>query len=245
MASATTTSVGIVSDLHIFCRRSQPERREQALNEAAAECELMVLNGDVFDFKWSIYRNESDTIKASLEWLGQLLETHPHCTFHYVLGNHDCLRTFTAPLQKMADRHPRLHCHPHYLRLGESVILHGDVTMGMMDSEGLEQYRSHWYQHKRKGPLMNGIWDLGFQLNVHRGLQRLIFPRKRTIERVRYYLDSVGQTPESGLTTVYFGHTHVPIDGYTQDGLTYYNGGAALRGVEFKVLRREINSSSL
>lgn len=211
------------------------------LHAAISECDLFVFNGDIFDFKWSVYPSETDTIRAALNWLKSILDRHSNCEFHYVLGNHDCLRSFTAALAQFESTQPRLTCHPHYFRLGDVLFLHGDVAMAKMDAQGLENYRAKWLQHRRQGRLMNMVYDTAFWLNLHRGVQCVAFPRRRSVTRVRYYLDRVGQGPETGVSAVYFGHTHVALCGYLHKGIEYHNGGATLPGVRFRILRARIN----
>ncbi len=43
----------VLSDLHMFCRRSHWRERVPEIRRAAAACDLFVFNGDTFDFKWS------------------------------------------------------------------------------------------------------------------------------------------------------------------------------------------------
>ena len=211
-----------------------------ALDAAIAESDVFVLNGDVFDFRWSVYRSEEETIEAALDWLGGLLERHPGCEFHYVLGNHDCLKSFTDALAEFDSTQPNLTCHPYYVRLGDALFLHGDVTMRNMDAAGLEAYRSFWRYHKRKGPLMNFVWDTAFLLNLHRGIHRWKFPPRTAVERVRHYLDSIGEGPDAGVKSVYFGHTHMALSGYAHEDIRFFNSGAALQGLEFNILRAHI-----
>jgi UDP-2,3-diacylglucosamine hydrolase len=212
-----------------------------ALDSAIAESDVFVLNGDVFDFRWSVLASEEETIHAALEWLGGLLGRHPGCAFHYVLGNHDCLQSFTEALTKFESTQPNLTCHPYYLRLGDTLFLHGDVAMRNMDAEGLEAYRSFWRYHKRKGPLMNWVWDAAFLLNLHRGIHRMAFPPQIAVKRVRHYIDSIGEGPGSGIRSVYFGHTHMALPGYAHGGIQFFNGGAALQGLEFNILRARVS----
>jgi hypothetical protein len=158
-----------------------------------------------------------------------------------VLGNHDCLTTFTDLLAQFDSTQPRLTCHPHYVRLGDTLFLHGDVAMRKMDAASLEAYRAFWHDHKRKGQLMNLAWDAAFLLNLHRGIHRLAFPPRFAVERIRYYIDSIGEGPASGVKSVYFGHTHMALSGYLHEGVQFFNGGAALQGLEFRILQTRIS----
>ena len=38
------------------------------------ELDVLVLNGDIFDFRWSQLASEEETINESLKWLQQVVE---------------------------------------------------------------------------------------------------------------------------------------------------------------------------
>ena len=40
----------VISDLHLFSRRSEFDSHADAVHHAAAQCDLFILNGDTFDF---------------------------------------------------------------------------------------------------------------------------------------------------------------------------------------------------
>ena len=50
-------------------------------------------------------------------------------------------------------------------------------------------------------------------------------------------VQGLGQGVGAGVEHVYFGHTHVPVQGYEFGGMIYHNGGASLQGVEFTLLK--------
>jgi len=88
---------------------------------------------------------------------------------------------------------------------------------------------------------MNRVWDAAFGVGVHKALGHIASPTKTVVQRVHYYLDTIGHGPDSGTRKVFFGHTHVPVEGYAHRGVRYYNGGAPMPGLQFRVLTTRID----
>ncbi len=80
----------VISDLHLFAHRSVADSYMRDIRRAAAESDFFVLNGDIFDFRWSTLPTADDSLDAAVAWLRALVTEHPHCRFFYTVGNHDC-----------------------------------------------------------------------------------------------------------------------------------------------------------
>lgn len=65
--------VNFVSDLHLFCDRSTGDSRQHEIIAAASACDLFILGGDIFDFKWSRAGSIEESIVAAKSWLEHLL----------------------------------------------------------------------------------------------------------------------------------------------------------------------------
>ena len=116
--TASQTRRGIVvSDLHLFAHRSHGDACFQSLRAELESVDLLVLNGDIFDFRWSTLRGHDTTADAAAIWLQNLAADFPRCEIHYVLGNHDCLSLFRKRLPLLCSAESRLHWHEHHLRL--------------------------------------------------------------------------------------------------------------------------------
>lgn len=76
----------VISDLHCFSRRSRAVELLAEMQELLASAEILVLNGDVFDFRWSVLPDMRSTIEGSLEWLDNLIEKRSGKPIHYLLG---------------------------------------------------------------------------------------------------------------------------------------------------------------
>lgn len=241
-SSPSHQSVSTVSDLHLFCRRSQADAHLEAIDAAARRSNRFVLNGDIFDFRWSVYRTIPETVRQAIAWLDRFTDTHSHCDIHYVLGNHDNVALFVDALRIFAATRPNLTWHPYYVRLGHAVFLHGDVARRPMTAADLARSRQRCQRHKRRGEVWNRVWDAAFDAGVHRVIARAASPTHRVVEHVHHYLNDVGQGPASGTRRVYFGHTHLPVQGYMHRGVAYYNGGSPLRGLRFEVLEARVEA---
>jgi UDP-2,3-diacylglucosamine hydrolase len=235
------TCVYVVSDLHMFCNRSNWEQHLDDIEDAARQADVFVFNGDTFDFKWSTKSSLEETVEAAIAYLKGLAERHQHCQFHINLGNHDHVEPFIAELRELAYATPNVTWHRYFFRIGSTVFLHGDAAQRRMTHRKLEKYRTQWgRQHKPRGNLQNRIYDAAIQANAHVAVSKVVYPEQRTIENIADYLEDVGLTAEHGVKQVYFGHTHVPIEGYTYRGITFHNGGAPMPGMDFSLLQAQI-----
>ncbi len=229
-----------VSDLHLFSGRSLAPRHEAALHAAAARSRVFVLGGDIFDFRWSTLGGPDVTVPQAIRWLDELVASHPRCDFHFVLGNHDCNRRFVAALDTYRATRPNLLAHPYYFRLGSSIFLHGDAAdRPRMDADALLRRRQHWARDEHRGRIRHALYDLAVQAQLHRVVGRVAPPTRRVARRIAGYLTRIGHSPATGLTDVYFGHTHEALANYRHAGLVFHNGGAALPGLDFRIVEVE------
>lgn len=233
-------TVSCVSDLHLFCRRSRADSYLDEIEKAAAESDIFILNGDTFDFRWSIHSSIAETVEASIRWLRNLVEQAPDCQFYFILGNHDNVQLFMEALDVLAQSLPNLEWHAYYVKLDRHLFLHGDCSNRNMTAADLREYREGWLHEEQKGELMNRVYDVAFRLGVHKLVNRWAFPTDRIISRIQYYLDDIGEGKGSDTEHVFFGHTHVVLKGIEVDGQRFTNGGAPMEGIHFEVLRTEI-----
>ena len=59
----------VLSDLHLFSIRSCGEHHLLSIRESLEQADHIVFNGDTFDFRWSQYSTEEQSIAAALAWL--------------------------------------------------------------------------------------------------------------------------------------------------------------------------------
>lgn len=226
-----------VSDLHIFSRRSQAHRHEERIHQTAKQARTFVLGGDIFDFRWSTLPSVDHSVEAAIRWLDELISPHPWCDFHFVLGNHDSHHLFIKRLERFASGISNLQWHPYYLRLGHSMFLHGDVADRRMGHRQLTLRRAAWLEEsKRRGPVSNALYDVAIGARLHK-LAALKNRHPRVASRILAYLEDVGHGPRTGVEHVYFGHTHTAMSNYEYAGLRFHNGGAPIKGLDFRIVQ--------
>ena len=240
MATSKLQNLATVSDLHLFCRRSQADRYLDTIGQSASESDVFVLNGDIFDFRWSNLVSPERSVASAIAWLKDFVDSAPECMFHYVLGNHDHYRPFIEALDTFADARPNFKWNPYFLRLGPALFLHGDVAIRKMTAGDLERYRDGWLDDPIRGPVANAVFDLAFRIGIHKTVNRMAFPLVPVLERINHYVEDIGHGASCGVETVYFGHTHIALLHHQYNGLVYRNGGAPMPGIDFHVLKAEL-----
>jgi len=236
MTDATARSGLVVSDLHLFSGRSEGERLFGEIRSQAGELDALVLNGDTFDFRWSLLSSESATIEAAIRWLEAILVESPIPRVHFLLGNHDCLADFRRELEGLAKAFPRLHCHEFQLRLGDNLFLHGDCANRRMNAAALEKSRRSWSRDRQRGRIAATIYDSADSLGLSRRFHDLYFPRTGTVKRVVHHLDRVLPGWRDRIRHCYFGHTHRPFRDHQWKGIRFSNTGSGIRGMGFQPL---------
>lgn len=233
-----------VSDLHLFSRRSQASRYAEEIHATARHAATFVLGGDIFDFRWSTLKSSDATVDASIAWLEQLVAPHPQCQFHFVLGNHDCNKKFVARLDALASQTPNLSWYEDYVRIGHSVFLHGDVADGNPTAATLALRRQKWHHDEsRPGVFKNMMYDMVVHAQLHKMVGHLANPQARVAAKLATYLEEIGHGPKNGLRHIYFGHTHVAMSNFQFGGLTFHNGGAPIKGLQFRILKAEVDGA--
>lgn len=204
-----------------------------SVHRAATQGDLLVLNGDIFDFQWSFYPDLGASLDYAEDWISSLVSRHRHCRFVFLMGNHDSLPAYGDLLDALAEEHDNLAWDPFYLKLGNKVFLHGDVGSSSHAPEALAAYRQRWHEPRRRS------WVHGAYLAcTHLGIPRLV----HECTPVRWYAGDVVAYLKTELgagfrevTDVYFGHTHKPVTDYQWDGLRFHNSGAAIHRVRSRI----------
>lgn len=229
-----------VSDLHLFCSRFHGQKSWDRLLKLSKRATTVVLGGDIFDFRWTTLPTIEHSVDVAILMLTSLVRQNRQCQFHYVLGNHDHHRAFVGHLERLASDESNLAHHPYYLRLGGSLFLHGDVATRGMGPERLQNMRRRWLQARRQGRFANLAYDASVGVGLHTLVYRLAYPPEAATRRILAYLSQIGQSPGTGLTDVYFGHTHLALSNYECGGIRFHNGGAPIRGSAFHILKHVV-----
>jgi UDP-2,3-diacylglucosamine hydrolase len=227
-----------VSDLHLFARRSHAERHLEELKQTARDVDYFVLGGDIFDFRWATIAPGS-VVDSAVSWLRDLANEAPNCRFLFLLGNHDDHRGLVAKLPELAGELSNFDWHRFYFRLGESLFLHGDAADRKLTAARLARRREN-FRHYAPAPWRHGAYHWLLKSRVDQLICRAVHPRKLVVRRLMSYLHDIGQGPDQGVKSVYFGHTHREIDGYRHAGIVFHNGGAPIGKAKFRILRTEV-----
>ena len=230
----------VVSDLHLFTKRSRVDEHMPRIHGAAQQARTLVLAGDIVDFKWSRLASLDATADAAREWLEELLDQSGTCRVHYVLGNHDHVPELIDRLEALASVEARFEWHPFHLRLGNAVFLHGDACNPRMNDMRLRAARLGTAGHRSRSEGQARIYDLVVALRLHVMGARLLFARKTVLERLSRYLDELEDELGGGIRNVYFGHTHLALDRVEHRGRCFHNGGAPMPGVEFRIVEADL-----
>jgi UDP-2,3-diacylglucosamine hydrolase len=224
----TSTRRGlVVSDLHLHTVRFKGEQCFATLLPKLRDVDVLVLNGDIFDFRWSTLPSTEATTSTALKWISNLLQMFPKLEVHYVLGNHDCLREYEQRLQQLSAEEPRFQMHPFYAVIGDAVFLHGDCVIHWMDGKRLDQYRDFWRQDKRLGIPLARLYHVADILGITKLVHFLSFKNQRTFEHIIYYLDDAAPGWKKQVRRCFFGHTHRWVAGIEREGVLFYNAGTA------------------
>ena len=156
----------VISDLHLFTRRTVADAYRDDMHAAAARADFFVLNGDIFDFRWTTLPDIDETVAAALAWLGDFASRFPRCRFFYVLGNHDGIQPLADRLGDLAAATPNLEWSPSHVRVGRALFLHGDLPL---HNGGTQPFtRLLPATDKKKGR----AWNLGYHAFVALRLHR-------------------------------------------------------------------------
>ncbi|MCB0353837.1 MAG: metallophosphoesterase [Bdellovibrionales bacterium] len=236
-----TRSRGVViSDLHYFSTRSNAEKRLDEVHEAIQNADICVLNGDIFDFRWTRLPSIHDTILAAVEWLQELMRRNPACTYHYVLGNHDSLPAFVDHFPKIVQEFENFSWQSRELRIGTNLFLHGDIIHSGMDNlESLDLYRKRFDHDDLQHGALHHLYSGLVLFRLHKVAYVLNRPN-RACEKVLSYYRTHSPELLEGVTDIFFGHTHAPFSNYRHQGILFHNTGSMIRGLRHAILVFEV-----
>lgn len=224
----------VISDLHLFSVRSDGERRLASLHESLIATDVIVLNGDTFDFRWSRYRNEEETVAISLDWLRRFISAYPDAALHFICGNHDCLAAFTQHLDGLEGERPSFRWHETHLRIGRHLFIHGDCAHRCMDAAGFGRYRMAWENDRQRHRWLGHGYRAVDRMGITGLAHRMHFRPRRTLERLVWYLDRAVPDWKASTSDCYFGHTHLPFQCRIHEGVRFHNTGCAIAGGRFQ-----------
>lgn len=218
----------VISDLHLLSWRSVGEERFEEVSKQLEGVDTLVLNGDIFDFRWAL-QPHSKSIPWTLDWLSQLTSKFSHLDIHFIPGNHDCLPDFVAGINDIEG----IQIKPHHLVLGRNLFLHGDAATYRMDRKGFHRFRAGWEDDKPNHKVKARFYDVADLLKLSELSHHLWFAGDIAVQRVAWHLDKVRPGWVEQIDDCFFGHTHMPFQDVSKHGLRFHNTGSAIRGMKF------------
>ncbi len=218
-----------ISDLHLFCPRSVSVETHEQLAQFQDESECIVLGGDIFDFRWSTHDSHDASLAAAREWLEELLSVTGESKIVFLPGNHDCVPEFLEDLELLAAEQPRFSWHNHHVQINDCLFLHGDVLDAGPSLDRLAVYRSKFHHAELKSRLSQRSYDVAVAMRIHKLIPNLIRLPRRTCKELLSTLRKMDLVDSDSVQRIYFGHTHVAIDGIEVDGIKFFNPGGSLR----------------
>lgn len=231
-----------LSDLHVFSHHSRTRDFLRELESMAAGVGVLVLNGDIFDFKWSQHAGVLPSVMVAKRQLGHLMEALPGCRVHVVLGNHDAVQPYQGALDELASEHPRFFWHEFVCKVGRGLFLHGDAVHAGASNAAVRAFR------ERAGRARyDASWHRLAHGTLHRSrLPRLAFnmvPKRLLAARLLRYLANEGWLPDPHVKDVYFGHTHSDFENFRYGGLRFHNSGSATLGARLRPIAFAVEDS--
>lgn len=217
-----------VSDLHLLTNRSSAHRRMPYLHQAASEAGLFVLNGDIFDFRWSVSGRLSGSLEYAEDWIIDLVSRHPRCQFVFITGNHDSLPAYEDLLTELSSQYDNLAWERHYLKVGRKVFLHGDVRESHTP-EKLAAYRARWHRPPNRKRWAHTAYFVLTWSRIPRLVQELV-PTYHLTSGVTKYLRAELGLGFNEVSDIYCGHTHRPLTNHRCGHLRFHNTGATIHG---------------
>ena len=227
---APSRRVAVASDLHLFARRTRGHDLLGPLTEAAARTGTLVLAGDIVDVRWSTLGGPEATARATDAWLRDVIAGAPSAEVHYVLGNHDDTPEIRGALGALSGAEERFSWHPHHLRLGSALFVHGDVDRPRSSNHG-----------PNPGPARERAYAAAIALHLHRAAAAIAFPHRAVLRGLHRYADRLEASGGETIRDVFFGHTHRPMERASYRGRRYHNGGAPIDGVAFRIIEEHIS----
>jgi len=223
----------VISDLHLFTLWSVANDYMHEVHEAAGRADFFVLNGDIFDFRWSSLPSAASTMTAAEEWLEAFAGEHPRCRVIYVMGNHDGVRPFARRLRALAAATPNLEWHPSHVRIGTALFTHGDLFL--RHNGGDPFTRRLLPRIGRKPKALARCYRLLHAMRVQRWHAPIVGTR-RCAKRFIRALEAASNGDAGGITDIYFGHTHTRFSDYAYRGLRFHNTGSMIGGLPWHML---------
>ena len=227
----------VISDLHLFTPWTAAERHVDSMIDAARRADFFVLNGDIFDFRWTTLPSVERSVEAAADWLADFAGRCPDCRVTFVMGNHDGLAAFAERLDRAVREVANLDWHPAYARIGPALFAHGDLFLQAGVTDPLD--RPLQTRIRRRPRSLSRCYHLLHTMRIHRWPAK-VYTNGQCVRRFARRLDAADPRAIDGVTDVYFGHTHLPFTDVRHNGYTFHNTGSIIGGLNWHMLTVDV-----
>jgi 3',5'-cyclic AMP phosphodiesterase CpdA len=221
----------VVSDLHLFSPCSRYRELLPQFDAACASHPVVVLNGDTFEIKRSIFSSADKTSAHAVLWLEELCERHKTTQFYLILGNHDANKHLAPKLHTLSTHVANLCLISHMLQIGSTLFLHGDIVEPGALANGVEFIRDR-YRHLTPSRTSTLVGRLVTSLRFN-FIEHLRHRKSHLVNQVLRYLSVYHPERLQSVRTIYFGHTHVPFKGVKRNNIVFNNTGSFIKGLQW------------
>lgn len=220
----------VVSDLHLLSNRSYGEGIFWTFLADHQPFDILVFNGDTFDFGWTDCDSIGEAVCRAFEFLERVAGAFPACRIIYVLGNHDCVDSFVDRFAQFIEKYPQFSLVTDYVRIDTNLFLHGDVCNALTTHQAFIANRRRDARPHRRSTFARWLYQYIILLRLNR-IVYLMHAKEEMIRRLCYYLEGDNRSALEGITHVFFGHTHAPFRRRNQRGIEFVNTGSGIRGL--------------
>jgi len=229
----------VVSDLHIFTEWTSVESYMHKISHAAASANFFVLNGDIFDFKWSTLKTSNETASQAINWLLQICKNAPNCKFYYVLGNHDAHIKMPPLLRKLTHNLNNFNWSPTHFFLGSHLFLHGDLLLTLKKTSPFNRPNEKYLKAEPKHRMLSKGYNIAIGMGAHKLVTNMI----KTHKCAAYSYKVLNKYPLPDMkfvSDVFIGHTHVAFSNYKYKNLVFHNTGSAVADLHCNIINLNI-----
>jgi UDP-2,3-diacylglucosamine pyrophosphatase LpxH len=211
----------VISDLHLLSERSIFTLNLQPLYNIISNKNILVLNGDIFDLKWSIIKKEkvSEYINAFFKKCSELADE-----VYFIYGNHESYTEQKILIENAVKNLDNVKTYEHYFIFNEHFFTHSDLEIGKKPARSFKP-KMHY-----KNKTISKIY--GFIIFLRIGnLVAKFFTANYCAPKLHSHNKSIIE--QNNIKNVYFGHTHLPFNNYIYNEITFSNTGSAVKYMGF------------
>jgi len=234
-SSINETSGFVVSDLHIFTEWTSIDTYMEEIRSAAAKSDFFVLNGDIFDFKWSTLPTSKSTTEQAVKWLKNICQNAPQCSFYYILGNHDAHVKMPPALRELEKKLANFKWSSTHFFIGSYLFLHGDLLFTFKKTSPFTRPPEKYLKAEPKHRVLSKGYNMAIGLGAHRFVTS-IMNTKQCASYSYTVLKKHSIAEMDQVTDVFIGHTHASFSNFKFKNLIFHNTGSAVADLHCNII---------